>query len=59
MACTSAASTAVSWTVIWASMIRISIVPKRGCGRMSHHRKVGSGKAPARSRASTVPVQDA
>jgi len=34
-------------------MTRTSTVPKRGCGRTSHHRKVGSGIAPARSSRST------
>ena len=51
---TSAASPAFCSTRVWASMIRISIVPKRGCRRTSHHTNVGSGKALRRSIASIV-----
>ena len=52
--CTSAVSAAESATVVWASMIRTSIVPKRGCRRTSHHRNVGSGNASQRSSRSIV-----
>ena len=34
-------------------MIRTSTVPKRGCGRTSHQRKVGSGTASQRISTST------
>ena len=34
--------------MIWASMMRTSTVPQRGCRRTSHQRNVGSGKAPQR-----------
>ena len=48
------ASAAVSSTLVCASMIRTSTVPKRGCGRTSHHRNVGSGIAPQRMSRSTA-----
>ena len=53
---TSAASAAVSASVVWASMIRTSTVPKRGWGRTSHQRKVGSGTASERIRTSTEAI---
>ena len=51
---TRATSAAVSSTLDCTSMIRTSTVPKRGCGRASHHRKVGSGMAPQRTSRSTA-----
>ncbi len=49
-----AVSAAVAAIVAWASMIRTSTVPKRGWGRTSHHRNVGSGKARVRISRSTT-----
>ncbi len=57
MHCTSAASAVVSGTVLWASRIRTSTVPKRGCGRTSHQRNVGSGNASQRISVSTAWTQ--
>ena len=47
----------VSARVLWASRILTSTVPKRGWGRTSHQRKVGSSKASQRSSTSTVSTQ--
>ena len=57
MHCTSAASAAVSATAVCASRMRTSTVPKRGWGRTSHHRNVGSGKASQRISRSTASTQ--
>ena len=50
-------SAAVDASRGWASMIRTSTVPSRGCGRTSHHRNVGSGIAPDCNSRSTVATQ--
>ena len=47
----------VSATVLCTSIMRTSTVPKRGCGRTSHQRKVGSAKASQRSSTSTASTQ--
>ena len=44
---------------VWASQILTSIVPNRGCGRTSHHRKVGSGNASQLISRSTVSTHSA
>jgi hypothetical protein len=56
---TRAASPAVSARVVCASMIRTSTAPKRGCGRTSHQRKVGSGTASQRISTSTASAYSA
>ena len=57
--CTRAAIAADSPSFVCASMIRTSTVPKRGCGRTSHQRKVGSGTASQRISTSTVSTYSA
>jgi hypothetical protein len=52
--CTSAVSAPTSPRWVWASMTRTSSVPSTGCSRTSHHRNVGSGKAPQRRSTSTA-----